>query len=309
MGMERRAFLLASVGALVVRAAGAQPTRSGVVRLVLGFSPGGAADRVARVLAPELGRIAGRNVIVENIPGANSGRAIQRVTSSEPDGDTLLMATSAIAHPDHAIAMDALRPVLLTSTTPMVLVVRGGLPVRDAREFVRWLVAHPGATYGSAGIGNATHLCAAELVERLGATATHVPYNGSTPAFGDLMGGHIDFIVMGAAPSLAQQHAVRVLAVSTRQRSRLPGLDQLPTIAELLGGDFDHSLWQAVYAPARVPASTRETLEAQFRQILALDAVRVALADVGSEPIAAGPEAADRAFRAEAARYAASPAR
>ena len=309
MGMERRAFLGATVGALVVRAAGAQPARTGVVRLVLGFSPGGVADRIARVLAPELGRVASRTVIVENVPGANSGRAIQRVAMSEPDGDTLLMATSAIAHPDHAIAMEALRPVLMASTTPMVLVVRGTLPAHDAKEFGRWLVANPGATYGSAGIGNATHVCAAELVERFGATAIHVPYSGTTPAFGDLMGGHIDFLVMGASPSLAQQQAVRMLAVTTRQRSRLPGLDQLPTIAELLGGDFDHSLWQAVYAPARVPAPTRATLEAQFRQILALDAVRVALADVGSEPIAAGPEAADRAFRAEAARYAASPAR
>jgi tripartite-type tricarboxylate transporter receptor subunit TctC len=255
MGMQRRAFLGATVGALVTRAAGAQPARTGVVRLVLGFSAGGAADRVARVLAPELGRVAGRSVIVENLPGANSGRAIQRVAMSEPDGDTLLMATSAIAHPDHAIAMEALRPVLMASTTPMVLVVRGTLP-----------------------------------------------------AFGDLMGGHIDFMVMGASPSLVQQQAVRLLAVTTRQRSRLPALDRLPTIAETLGSDFDHSLWQAIYAPARVPATTLATLEARFRAILGLDAVRVALADHGSEPIAAGPDAANKAFRAEAARYAASPA-
>jgi tripartite-type tricarboxylate transporter receptor subunit TctC len=303
--MARRAFLRATVGVLVARAAGAQPARQGVVRLVLGFAAGGAADRVARVLAPELARLTGRSAIVENVPGANSGRAIQRVALSEPDGDTLLFATSAIAHPDHAAAMEALRPVVLASTTPMVLVVRGTLPVHDAKEFARWLLAHPGATYGSAGIGNATHLCAAELVERLGATATHVPYSGTTPAFGDLMGGHIDFLVMGASPSLAQQHAVRMLAVTTRQRSRLPGLDGLPTVADLLGSDFDHSLWQAVYAPARVPVATRAALEAPFREILMLDAVRVALADVGSEPIAGGPDAADRAFAAEAARYAA----
>ena len=309
MGTERRAFLGATVGALVARAAGAQPVRSGVVRLMLGFSAGGAADRVARVLAPELGRVAGRNVIVENVPGANGGRAIQRVAQAEPDGDTLLFATSAIAHPDHAAAIEALRPVVLVSTTPMVVVVRGGLPARDAKEFVRWLVAHPGATYGSAGIGNATHLCAADLVERLGATATHVPYSGTTPAFGDLMGGHIDFLVMGATPSLAQQGAVRMVAVTTRRRSRLPGLDQLPTVAEMLGGDFDHSLWQAVYAPERVSATVRATLETQFREILALDAVRAALADAGSEPIAGGPDAADRMFRAEAARIAARASR
>ena len=307
--MARRAFLGAAVGALAARTAGAQPARQGVVRLVLGFAAGGAADRVARVLTPEVAKLAGRGAIVENVPGANGGRAIQRVAQSEPDGDTLLFATSAIAHPDHAAAMEALRPVVLASTTPMVLVVRGSLPVRDAKEFGRWLVANAGATYGSAGVGNATQVCAAELVERLGATATHVPYSGTTPAFADLMGGHIDFLVMGVSPSLAQQHAVRMLAVTTRQRSRLPGLDALPTLAETLGGDFDHSLWQAVYAPARVPASTRTTLEAQFREILALDAVRVSLADVGSEPVGGGPDAADRAFRAEVARYGARSSR
>lgn len=301
---RRRRILAAGGAALVLHASGvrAQAPRAGVVRLVLGFSAGGAADRVARVLAPELARLIGRSAIVENVPGANGARAIARVTSSEPDGDTLLLATSAIAHPDNAAAIELLRPVILTSTTPMVLVVRASLPVNDAREFARYLAAHPETTYGSAGIGNATHLCAAELVDRLQAQATHVPYNGSTPAFGDLLGGHIDFLVMGGNPTLAQQSAVRMLAVTTRTRSRLAGLDHLPTIAETLVPDFDFSLWQAVWAPARVPVATILALNAQFREILALDAVRASLADVGSEVVSGAPEAAERAYRDEAAR-------
>lgn len=302
---RRRRFVAAAGASLAIRASGvrAQTPRGVVVRLVLGFSPGGAADRVARVLAPELARLTGRSAIVENVPGANSARAIARVAQSEPDGDTLLFATSAIAHPDNAAAVEQLVPVILTSTTPMVLVVRASLPVKDAREFADYLSAHPGTTYGSAGIGNATHLCAAELVERLRARATHVPYNGSTPAFGDLLGGHIDFIVMGANPTLTQQTAVRMLAVTTRTRSRLAGLDHLPTIAESLVPDFDFGLWQAVWAPARVTASTVAALNAQFREILALDAVRAGLADVGAEVVSGAPEAADRAFRAEVARH------
>jgi tripartite-type tricarboxylate transporter receptor subunit TctC len=310
MGEGRRKFLGAAVAwALAARSAQAQVGRAGVVRLVLGFSAGGAADRVARVLAPELGRLNGRGAIVENVAGANSARAIARVVASEPDGDTLLFATSAIAHPDNVAAIEALRPVILTSTTPMVLVVRGSLPVKDAREFARYLAAHPETTYGSAGIGNATHLCAAELVERLGASATHVPYNGSTPAFGDLLGGHIDFLVMGATPTLGQQSAVQMLAVTTRARSRLPVLDRLPTIAETLVPGFDFSLWQAVWAPSRVPAATVATLNAQLREILAQEGVRAALADVGAEPVPGSPEDADRTFRAEAAHYAVRTAR
>ena len=293
----------AAAGALRGRDAFAQSPRGGTIRLVVGFVPGGASDRVARVLAPELARLAGRAAIVENIPGANGARAIARVSSSEPDGDTLLFASSAIAHPDNAAGASALRPVIVTSTTPMVLVVRASMPVHDAREFARYLSTRSGTTYGSAGVGNATHLCAAELVERLGVDATHVPYNGSTPALGDLMGGHIDFLTMGATPGLSQQAAVRMLAVSTRSRSRLPGLDGLPTIAETIAPDFDYSLWQAVFAPSRVPEAVVPKLNAQFREILSLDSVRAALADAGAEIAPGSPEDAERVLRAESERF------
>jgi tripartite-type tricarboxylate transporter receptor subunit TctC len=227
---------------------------------------------------------------------------------SEPDGDTLLMATSAIAHPDHAIAMEALRPVLMASTTPMVLVVRGTLPAHDAKEFGRLARRESGRDLRVRG----HRQCHARLRGRAGRALRrdrdHVPYSGTTPAFGDLMGGHIDFMVMGASPSLAQQQAVRMLAVTTRQRSRLPALDRLPTIAETLGSDFDHSLWQAIYAPARVPATTLATLEARFRRSSPRrGACRARGPRLGADR--RRPDAADKAFRAEAARFAASPAR
>ena len=304
----RRRFVAGTLACAVATAlrgrdAFAQAARGGTIRLVVGFAPGGASDRVARVLAPELARLAGRAAIVENIPGANGARAIARVAASEPDGDTLLFASSAIAHPDNAAGASALRPVIVTSITPMVLVVRAAMPVHDAREFARYLSTRTGTTYGSAGVGNATHLCAAELVERLGLDATHVPYNGSTPALGDLMGGHIDFLTMGATPALSQQKAVRMLAVSTLSRSRLPGLEELPTIAETIAPGFDFSLWQAVFAPSRVPDAAVGKLNVQFREILALDSVRAALADVGAEIVPGSPEDAERVLRAESERF------
>ena len=304
----RRRFVAGTLACAVAAAlrgrdAFGQAPRGGTIRLAVGFVPGGASDRVARVLAPELARLAGRAAIVENIPGANGARAIARVAASEPDGDTLLFASSAIAHPDNAAGASALRPVIVTSITPMVLVVRASMPVHDAREFARHLSTRTGTTYGSAGVGNATHLCAAELVERLGLDATHVPYNGSTPALGDLMGGHIDFLTMGAAPALSRQKAVRMLAVSTLSRSRLPGLEELPTIAETIAPGFDFSLWQAVFAPSRVPDAAVGKLNVQFREILALDSVRAALADVGAEIVPGSPEDAERVLRAESERF------
>ena len=304
----RRRFVAGTLACAVATAlrgrdAFGQAPRGGTIRLAVGFVPGGASDRMARVLAPELAPLAGRAPIVENIPGANGARAIARVAASEPDGDTLLFASSAIAHPDNAAGASALRPVIVTSITPMVLVVRASMPVHDAREFARHLSTRTGTTYGSAGVGNATHLCAAELVERLGLDATHVPYNGSTPALGDLMGGHIDFLTMGATPALSQQKAVRMLAVSTLSRSRLPGLEELPTIAETIAPGFDFSLWQAVFAPSRLPDAAVGKLNVQFREILALDSVRAALADAGAESVPGSPEDAERVLRAESERF------
>ena len=259
-------------------------------------------DHVARVLAPELSRVLGRSVVVENVPGANSARAIARVASSEPNGDTLLLASSAIAHPDHAAMAEALRPVMLVSTAPMVLVVRASLPVHDPREFAAYLAAHAGATYGSSGVGNPTHLAAARLVEHLRVDAVHVPYSGSALAFADLVAGRIDFMMTASNSSVGGHGSVRALAVTTGSRSRLPGLDRLPTIAETLVPGFDFGLWQAVFAPARTPDAVVVALNGQLRDALALESVRAALAEGGVETVGGAPGDAGRVYRAEVER-------
>lgn len=282
-------------------AAFAQAVRGHAMRIVVGFPPGGSVDHVARLLAPALARGTGRSVVVENVPGANSARAIARVAASEPDGDTLLLASSAIAHPDNAAAAASLRPVILVSTAPMILVVRATLPVHDARAFGAYLAAHGNASYGSSGVGNPTHLAAARLVERLGVNAVHVPYSGSALAFADLVAGRIDFLMTASNSSVGGNSAVRALAVTTRSRSRLPGLDRLQTIGETLVPDFDFGLWQAVFAPSRVPDAAVATLNAQFRDALALEPLRTALADGGLEIVAGSPGDAERVYRAEAA--------
>ena len=287
--------------ALQRAAAYAQVPRGGTVRLVVGFPPGGSVDHVARILAPELARVLGRSVIVENVPGANSARAIARVASSEPNGDTLLLASSAIAHPDNAAAAALLRPVILVSTAPMVLVVRASLPAHDPREFAAYLAAHAGASYGSSGLGNPTHLAAARLVEHLRVDAVHVPYSGSALAFADLVAGRIDFMMTASNSSVGGHGAVRALAVTTRSRSRLPGLDRLPTIAETLVPGFDFGLWQAVFAPARFPDAAVAALNAQLRDVLASEQVRTALAEGGVEIVAGSPVDAESVYRAEIA--------
>ncbi len=300
---DRRRLVVGATAALALAARGARAqSRGGVLRLVVGFQPGGASDRVARALAPELATVAGRAVVVENVPGANSARAIARVAMAEPAGDFVLFASSAIAHPDNAAAVEGLRPVIVTSTAPMVLVVRASMPVYDPREFARYLKQRDEVYYGSAGVGNATHLCAADLMARLGIEATHVPYQGSTPGIADLLGGRIDFMTMGANGSIPQHAGLRTLAVTTASRSRLPGFDQLPTISETIAPGFDHGLWQAVWAPAHLSDAAVATLNGQFREILGQSAVNAALAEIGAEVVSGSPEDAARLFRTESAR-------
>ena len=297
---DRRRFLLAAA-ALAAGPALAQ-VRQGPIRLIAGFPAGGSLDRIARLIATELARVTSRSTIVENVAGANSARAIARVVASEPTGDTLLMGSSALAHPDNAAGAEALRPVVLVSTVPMVLVVRATMPVHDPKAFAAYIARHPGAAYGSSGVGNASHLAAAYLMERLGVEATHVPYSGSSPAFADLVAGRLDFVMTGANSSLGQHAQVRTLAVTTKVRSRLPGLETLPTIAETLVPDFDFSLWQAVYAPARTPDATVAELGAQLREALASTQLRSALADMGVETLAGTADDAHRLLQDESRR-------
>jgi tripartite-type tricarboxylate transporter receptor subunit TctC len=297
----RRRLVVGAVAVAALPRARAQG-REGPIRLVVGFPAGGSLDRIARLLAAELSRQVGRSAIVENVPGANSARAVARVASSEPTGDTLLVGSSALAHPDLAAGVAALRPVMLATTVPMVLVVRSTMAVHDPAAFATYAREHAGLSYGSSGVGNATHLAAAMLMAGLGVEATHVPYSGSSPAFADLVAGRIDFLLTGANSSLGQHGQVRALAVTTRTRSRLPGLEALPTIAETLVPGFDIGLWQAVYAPLRTPDAAVRELAAQLREVLAAPSVRSALAESGVETLAGTAEEAERLLRAEAQR-------
>jgi len=279
------------------------------LRLVQGFPPGGAVDRVAKVLAPELARELGRPVIGDYLTGANGIRAVRAVVDTTSDADVVLFATSSIANRgDPAMAAsraETLRPVIVTSATPMALAVRASLDVDDVRAFVRRLKSDPPLSYGSAGTGSSTYVAAAELVRRVGGNAIHVPYQGSPQVLTDLAGGHIDFATLGVSAALAQLPSVRALAVTTAQRSRLPGFEGLPTIAETVAPGYDISLWQAVLAPPTFSEASIDDLHRRLDAILALDRVRVALAAAGAEPVGGSPEKAAALIRAEVERFAA----
>jgi tripartite-type tricarboxylate transporter receptor subunit TctC len=314
MRASRRRAVQALAAAALLRAGGAvaqSPTFAGVpqpLRLVQGFPPGGAVDRVAKVLAPEMARDLGRPVVAEYLTGANGVRAIRAVADSPSATDVLLFATSAVANRNDANVaesrVDALRPVIMTSATPMAVVVRASLGIDDMASLVARLRVGPPLAYGSSGTGNGTHVAAAELVRLVAGQATHVPYQGGPPVIADLLGGHIDFAVIGVSGALLQQPLLRLCAVTTARRTSLPNFDHLPTIAETVAPAYDMSLWQALLAPPRAGAEAVVDLNRRVNAILALDGVRAGLAAAGAEPVGGTPERAAALIREETERFA-----
>ncbi len=279
----RRALALLPLPAL------AQPR---AVRLVVPFAAGGIIDVMARILAEPLGAALGQPMVIENLPGAGSVIGARAVARAAPDGQTLMVSGAAHAvipalYPDAGV--DPVRdftPIGLLGRQPFVLAVHPSLQAADVPGFLDWLRARGGqARFGTTGIGAASHL-AGELLRKLsGAGFEVITYRGTPQAVTDLVAGRLDFMLDSQtllAP-LAADGRVRALAVTSAERSAM--LPALPTIAATLPG-YDASSWQAMYAPAGLPAALLERLRGALSTVLAEPALRARMAASGLQPLA-----------------------
>ncbi len=231
------------------------------IKIVLGFSAGGGTDAIARKLGESMRKTLNANVLIDNRPGANGNIAGEIVSRAPADGYTLLYNTSSVASSpalyagrlNYNVAKD-LRPVARTASLPIVLVVPANSQFKTVQDFVAYLKAHPGQlNYGSAGMGNVTHLAALTFEDVVGVKGTHVPYKGEAPTIVDLMAGHIDYYFAtsaGAIPAV-QSGRLRALAVATLQR--LDTLPDVPTMDETVAKGLEMSAWSGVMAPAATP--------------------------------------------------------
>jgi tripartite-type tricarboxylate transporter receptor subunit TctC len=267
----------------------AYPSRT--VRLVVGYSPGGFPDTVARILAHRLGERWGQQVIVDNRPGANGIVAADLVAKSAADGYTLLVtdsATTAINPALHATlpynADKDFVPVALAARAPLFLAVNNSVPVNSLAEFIALVKAHPGKfNYGSSGIGSVHHLCMESMKSTLGLDLLHVPYKGTGQSVPALAGGEVSavFSVYASLSGFASSNRVKLLAVNSARRSKLA--PEIPTIAETAIPGFDCAPTMGLLAPAGTPAEVVARIGA--------DVIRTAqLADVAKEALGAGIE-------------------
>jgi tripartite-type tricarboxylate transporter receptor subunit TctC len=246
------------------------------IRLVVPLSPGGFADVPTRMLLPRLSVALGRQVFVENKPGAGGTIGADAVAKSAPDGHTLLVAATPhviSAHLYRNLPYDSLKdfaPIALFGSGPYALVVNAQqLPVSSVRELIAAAKAKPGKIdYASSGNGSAQHLVSALFCTLAGIELNHVPYKGSGPAMQDLLGGQVAVSFAGIPNVISSVRAgkLRALAVTTAKRwSELP---EVPTVAESGIPGYEATLWLGLVAPAGTPAEVINRIYAETAKAL-----------------------------------------
>jgi tripartite-type tricarboxylate transporter receptor subunit TctC len=305
--------LLAFAALALTQAALAQGTKSfpdKPVRVIVGYSPGGLPDTIARLIGQKLSESWGQQFIVENKPGANGILGADTVAKAAPDGYTLLMTDNST----HAILpflftklpYDADRdliPVSLTARAPLFLAVHPSVKANSFQELIAEIKAAPGKySYGSSGIGSTHHLCMAYLAASLRLDMVHVPYKGTGQSVPALVSGQVPMVLSGY-PTLAA-HAkdgrVKLLAINSLKRSDLA--PDVPAIAETIPG-FDFAPTFGLFAPAGTPREIMVKVGNDVARVVKLPDVAERMKALGIEPIGASGDDWAKLLKADAERY------
>ena len=254
----------------------AQNFPSRAARIVVGFAPGGATDVTARLLAMELAKMWGQQVVVDNRPGASGMIGAELVAKAAPDGYTLLVSpqTSIVVAPllIKKVPYDSVKDfatVAVVGSTPQLLVIHPSLPPKNFREFAAFVKANEKSlSYGSGGIGSTPHMAGELFNSSLGVRVTHVPYKGENPGVTDLLGGQIPYMFVNFPVAIGhvQGGKLRALAITSPQRSQLA--PEFPTVAESIPG-FDTATWNGLYLPAATPREVITRIHGDVTKILA----------------------------------------
>ena len=287
--MQRRDFLALLSAALVLPPdLHAAPS---VTKLLVGATPGGGTDIVARSLAADLEQRLKHPFIVENRGGAAGNIAAVAVAKAEPDGGTLLLSYTS-----HAInpalfekkPFDPIKdftPISLIASSPLILVARPGLEARTVRELIALAKAKPGKiSLAVAGVGSANHLAGEMFKHEAGVDIVSVPYKGAGPAVADVVGSQADLLLGNVATvqPLLQAGKIKGLGVSCPQR--LPAFPNLAPIADVIP-NFDYRSWYGLLGPAGMAPETVKELEAAAAAAVASPAMRKRLTSEGLDPV------------------------
>jgi tripartite-type tricarboxylate transporter receptor subunit TctC len=310
--MKLRAIAALAVAALWLAAAAAQaddyPARP--VRVIVGFTPGAAADITARVLTNRMSQILDQQFVVENKPGAGSSLAGDYAAHAAKDGYTLFLGTSAnltnaVIAP--TLGFDFVKdfaPIALVTTAPVILVVHPSLGVDSVRDLIALAKAKPGQIlYASTGVGAAPHLAGELFNARAGIKTVHVPYQGSPQAVTDLIAGRTSMMFSPASAVMPHIKSGALKALATAASRRPSIAPDLPTMAEAGVPDFDASIWFGLMAPAGTPRPIIDKLARTVDAALASEDTLARLKAQGFDPLGGGPDEFARTMASDAERW------
>lgn len=274
-------------------ASAAYPER--VITLVVPYTPGGAADALARVLAVRMGARLGATMIVDNRAGASGTIGASYVARAPADGYTLLYEATPYSINPHLFPRmpydgNALKPLSLISLAPNVLIVKADSPFKDVKDLVAKAKATPGKlNFASGGGGTVQRLAAEMFRQHLDLDMVHVPYKSGGPAIMDVMGGQVDFMfgTIAATYPMLSSGKLRALGVSSPERSRR--LPDVPTIAETAIPGFEAYEWNGMLIPSGTPEAIAIKLQKALVDVLKEDEVKQRFNDLGAQAIGSTP--------------------
>jgi tripartite-type tricarboxylate transporter receptor subunit TctC len=281
------------------------------IRLVVPYGPGGSSDIIARVMASEMSKGLGQQVVVENKPGASGVVAMQDVARSDPDGCTIILGhvgTLAV-NPSmlSSIPYDTDKdfvPITLIAKVPVVFVIHSDVPAKTFKEFIALAKSEPGKlSYGSAGNGSAGHLAFEQLKLVTQTDILHIPYKGTGAQLTDLLGHRTDAASAGLPPFLPHLKSGKLIALAVGSSERLPLIPDVPTVVEEGYPSFESSQWFGFLAPAGTPKEAIDRIQSEAVKALKTSSVSERLKEDASVSVGSTPEEFQAFIIAERTRW------
>jgi len=276
------------------------------VKIMVGFSPGGVPDIVARVLAPRFTETWKQPAIVENRLGAGSNVAAQAVATSAPDGYTLLSISSAHAISPaiyNKLAYDASKDfsgITLTATGPALVIVSPELNVNNMKEFIALAKSKPGQlNYSSAGVGSGSQFAAELIKSQAGIDLAHIPFKGIPEALTDTMAGRTHLFISPYASAINLVREGKAKAIAVTSTSRVADLPNMPTVAESGVPGYKWIFWYGLLAPANTPRDIVQKVQAEVVAALKQPQVTQRFSSLGIEAVTSTPESFDQLIKDE----------
>ena len=268
------------------------------IRLVVPFTPGGVTDTSGRLIAEQLSKRLGQQVIVDNKPGASGNIGTQQVASAEPDGYTLLLGFDGTMvinpHVFPKTGFDTLKdfaPIGKIGDAVLILVAHPNFPAKSLKEVIALSKTEKGGlSYGTSGTGGTPHIAGELLRQKTGANLVHVPYKGGGQAMTDVLGGNIPLVYTAIAGAIPHVKSGKLLPIAVSSGKRSSALPEVATFIENGVSDFEVNSWVGLLAPSKTPRAIISQINAELNAILNDPEVREKLNGMG---ISASPGSAE----------------